>query len=108
MAYAVDYVETEPSLADINALPGATLLEFGNPACGYCLRAQALISEALATHPNVRHVKISDASGRRLGRSFRIKLWPTLVVLQDGREVSRLVRPHTAQAVREMLAPIAS
>jgi thioredoxin 1 len=37
----------------------------------------------------VRHVKVEDGSGRRLGRSFGVKLWPTLVFLRDGREVAR-------------------
>ncbi len=108
MVDAENYPEKEPSRAEIDELPGATLLEFGNPWCGYCLRAQPLISEALETHLSVRRVKISDASGRRLGRSFRVKLWPTLVFLKDGREVSRLIRPSAADAIREALAGIAS
>ena len=32
----------------------------------------------------------ADASGRPLGRSFKVKLWPTLVFLRDGREIERL------------------
>ena len=27
------------------------------------------------------------------GRSFKVKLWPTLIFLKDGQEVARLVRP---------------
>ena len=108
MAYAEEYSENEPSRAEVDALPGATLVEFGNPWCGYCTRAQPLISEALKAYPGVRHFKISDASGRRLGRSFRVKLWPTLVFLKNGGEASRLVRPTDADAIREALAGIAS
>jgi len=93
MAPAEDYAEKEPSRPEVDELRGATLLEFGNLWCGYCYRAQLLVSEALESHPSVRHLKISDASGRRLGRSFRVKLWPTLVFLKNGREISRLVRP---------------
>jgi thioredoxin 1 len=48
----------------------------------------------------VRHVKIADASGRQLGRSFGVKLWPTLVFLRDGKEIGRLVRPGSAGAIR--------
>ena len=107
MAYAEAYSEKEPSRPEVDALPGATLLEFGSPWCGYCVRAQPLISEALETHLSVRHFKISDASGRRLGRSFRVKLWPTLVFLKNGGEVSRLVRPTTTESIREALAGIA-
>jgi thioredoxin 1 len=103
MAHAEDYLEVEPSRAEIDALPGATFLEFGSPWCGYCVGAQPLISEAPATHPDVRHIKIVDGSGRRLGRSFGVKLWPTIVLLDNGREVSRLVRPTEVDAVREAL-----
>jgi thioredoxin 1 len=84
------------------------LLEFGSPWCGYCRRAEPLIEEAFADHAGVRHIKVADASGRRLGRSFRVKLWPTLVFLKDGKEISRLVRPVDAGDIRTALAAIDS
>jgi thioredoxin 1 len=100
------YAETEPRRAEVDALPGPTLLEFGTPWCGHCRLAQPLIAQALAAHPRVRHLKIADASGRRLGRSFRVKLWPTLVMLADGKEVARLVRPTDAGEIGKALAAI--
>ncbi len=103
-----DYASSEPSRAEVDALPGATVLEFGSPWCGYCRRAQPLIAEAFATHPNVRHIKVADASGRRLGRSFGVKLWPTLVFLSDGKEAARVVRPHDADEISTALAKIDS
>jgi len=54
----------------------------------------------------VRHLKIADASGRRLGRSYRVKLWPTLVVLDGGKEVARVVRPVEAGEIRKALEKI--
>jgi thioredoxin 1 len=101
-----EYAASEPAREQIDALQGPALLEFGSPWCGWCRRAQPLIADALAAHPGVRHIKIADASGRRLGRSFGVKLWPTLVFLRDGREAARLVRPHGAGAIREALAQI--
>jgi thioredoxin 1 len=98
--------EKEPSRAEVDALKGAVLLEFGTSWCGYCRRAQPLIAAALARHPGVRHIKIADASGRRLGRSFGVKLWPTLVFLRDGSEAARLVRPDGAEAVGKALGAI--
>jgi thioredoxin 1 len=100
------YAESEPKRAEVDALAGATLLEFGSPWCGYCRRAQPLIAEALASHPEVRHLKIADASGKRLGRSFGVKLWPTLVFLKDGTELARLVRPANTAAISAELARI--
>ncbi len=98
-----EYAEREPSREEVDALPGATLVEFGTPWCGHCLRAQPLLRAALAEAPDVRHLKIEDGPGRRLGRSFGVKLWPTLVFLSDGREVARLVRPTRTEAIVEAL-----
>lgn len=101
------YPDTEPTRAEVEALAGPALLEFGSPTCGHCRRAQPLIREALEAHPAVRHVKVADARGRRLGRSFRVKLWPTLVFLDNGREVARLVRPAAAAEIAAELERIA-
>lgn len=52
-----------------------------------------MVAAALARHPAVRHLKVEDGPGRRLGRQFGVKLWPTLVFLRDGQELCKLVRP---------------
>ena len=100
------YLEREPARQEVDTWPGATLLEFGTPWCGWCRGAQPRIAQALQAHPGVRHVKVEDGSGRPLGRSFQVKLWPTLVFLRDGREVARLVRPHDGAAITQCLAQI--
>ena len=99
MGMSGNYEEREPTREDVDALRGPTLLEFGNAWCGHCRAAQPLIASAFEGHERVRHVKIADGSGRRLGRSFAVKLWPTLVFLRDGREVARLVRPHDGREI---------
>ena len=94
-----------PSLAEVQALPGLTFLEFGTEWCGHCRAAQPLIAQALATQTQTpwQHFKIEDGPGRALGRHYRVKLWPTLVVLRDGQEVGRLVRPAAVQDVMAAL-----
>lgn len=82
----------EPTREEVNSLTGATMLEFGASWCGYCKAAQPTITSELANFPNIRHIKIEDGKGRRLGRSFQVKLWPTLILMKDGVEVKRLVR----------------
>jgi thioredoxin 1 len=49
-------------------------------------------------------MKIEDGPGRLLGRSFKVKLWPTVVVLKDGQEVARVVRPSGSRELAEALA----
>ena len=96
----------EPTRAEIDALSGATMLEFGTSWCGYCRAAQPEIAAALDAHRGIRHVKVEDGSGLPLGRSFGVKLWPTLVFMRDGSEVSRLVRPRDRRAIEDALDAI--
>lgn len=99
-----EYTADAPAREDVDALPGATVLEFGTNWCGHCTAAQPLISDAFASHRNVRHLKVEDGPGRHLGRSYRIKLWPTLVFLRDGEEIARVVRPTGQQSIDDALA----
>ena len=96
----------EPTRAEVDALAGPAMIEFGTSWCGHCRAVQGPLVSALAKHPHVRHIRVEDGPGRPLGRSYRVKLWPTLVFLQDGREVARLVRPGAGAAVEEALAAL--
>ena len=97
MAYTPIFTVDAPDRDEIDARPGLFLLEFGVDWCPHCQGAQPLIETALADYPELPHLKIEDGPGRRLGRSYRVKLWPTLVLIRDGQEIERLVRP-TRQA----------
>jgi len=104
MPTSVPYEPEAPSRAEVDALSGATLLEFGTDWCGWCRGAQPFIDAALAARPGLRHLKIEDGPGRALGRSFKVKLWPTLILLRDGQELARVVRPGGQDAIAEALA----
>jgi thioredoxin 1 len=101
------YLNPGPTREEIDATPGAVLLEFGTGWCGYCQRAAPAVAEALKDHPGVEHIRVEDGPGRRLGRSFRVKLWPTLIALKDGVEIARAVRPERADEVRNVLRQLA-
>jgi thioredoxin 1 len=97
------YDTAQPERSAVDALPGLVALDFGTNWCGYCKAAEGAIEAALQPYPNVRHVKVEDGPGRPLGRSFRVKLWPTVVVLKDGQEVARVVRPDDAAQLGQAL-----
>ncbi|RJX79893.1 thioredoxin [Pseudomonas sp. LS-2] len=87
------YVPETLTRAEVDALEGASVIEFGTNWCGHCTAAQPMIGE--------------DGSGRRLGRSFGVKLWPTLVFMRDGQEVARLVRPTKVSYIEEAFETLA-
>lgn len=103
---SLGYREEQPDRAEIDALPGATLVVFGTNWCGYCRAAHRALETALTEQPQIRVIKVEDGPGRALGRSFRVKLWPTLIFLRDGVEVNRLVRPHKTEPIAAALSEI--
>jgi thioredoxin 1 len=104
MPMTTTYAELEPSREAIDAMTGPTVIEFGAPWCSICNGTQPAISAAMNERADVRHIKIEDGKGRRLGRSFKVKLWPTLVFMRDGVEIDRLVRPTSAAEISGALA----
>lgn len=106
MSHETAYSKTPPTRDEVNAFVGPTVLEFGTDWCGYCARAQPLIARSLGPRAQVRHLKIEDGPGRPLGRSFKVKLWPTLIFLRDGAEVARVVRPSDTSVIDEAVATL--
>ena len=107
MPAANAYSADAPAMETLGPGSGPILLDFGTNWCGHCRRAADVVDAAMAQHPEVRHVRVEDGPGRRLGRQFGVKLWPTLVFLRDGQEVCRLVRPTQTTDVSQALERIA-
>jgi thioredoxin 1 len=93
MAFADEYRDSEPTRDEIDHSSGLVLLEFGAGWCGHCRALSPMLQTLLTQHPDVQHIRIADGRGKPLGRSFRVKLWPTVVLLRDGRVIDQLVRP---------------
>jgi thioredoxin 1 len=106
MEESTAYRDAARDRASIDRGRGPALLVFGTNWCGHCRAAAPAIDAALAGHPRVAVDRVEDGPGRRLGRTFGVKLWPTLIFLRDGQEVTRLVRPREAQPIAQALAAI--
>ncbi|MEO8937423.1 MAG: thioredoxin family protein [Burkholderiaceae bacterium] len=93
-----------PSRAELDVMPGAVVVQFGTDRCDWCQAAEPLIANALADFPNVALIRIEDGRGRPTGRSFGVKLWPTMIFLVGGHEVARVTRPADARVISQALA----
>lgn len=91
------YQPTAPDPAAVEALRGLVLLDFGTAWCGHCVAARPAVEAWNLAHQGVDHLRIEDGRGRPLGRAYRVKLWPTLILLRDGQEIGRVVRPREAR-----------
>ena len=106
MPYHAQHLAEAPTRDAVDQLQGAAVLEFGTPWCTHCQRAQPLIEQALDAQGDVQHIKVEDGPGQPLGRSYRVKLWPTLVFLRNGAEVARVVRPQTVQDIQQAISAL--
>lgn len=98
--------EKAPTREEVDGLAGSVLVEFGTEWCGHCRALGPEIARHLAAHPDVQHLKVEDGPGRPLGRSFQVRLWPSLVFLKDGVVVRQLARPSHAE-LRDAFAAVA-
>jgi len=101
---------SEPTREEVDNLLGPVVLEFGASWCPHCQAIQPQMAALLQQFPQVRHLKIEDGKGKRLGRSFAVKLWPTLVFMNQGDVLSQIVRPDASSIESEFakLAAISS
>jgi thioredoxin 1 len=86
-----------PTREQIDNTPGLVLLEFGTAWCGHCQALAPHVFRMLNEHADVQQIRVEDGSGRALGRSFGVRLWPNLVFLKDGVVLRQLARPRPAE-----------
>ncbi|PPT38320.1 thioredoxin family protein [Xanthomonas arboricola] len=106
MGFVRDYAIQAPERSEVEAQAGLQVLEFGTDWCGHCIAAQPLLQKLLGGVAALDYRKIEDGKGRPLGRSFRVKLWPTIILLRDGVEVARAVRPQTREDLQPLLSQL--
>lgn len=97
----------EPTREELDHQSGPALVEFGASWCTHCQALRPDVDSMMHEFRQVRLVRVEDGKGRRLGRSFGVTLWPTLVYMRDGKVLEQLVRPTAAEA-REAMQRLAS
>ena len=103
MSVSPEYTANALTRESLDTSTGVIVLQFGVNWCGHCQAAAPLVTEAFADFPDMEVLCIEDGAGRPLGRSFKVKLWPTLVFLVNGQEVDRVVRPSDSNVILDVL-----
>ncbi|QBH02241.1 thioredoxin family protein [Xanthomonas oryzae] len=106
MGFVREYAAQAPERSAVDTQGGLQILEFGTDWCGHCMAAQPLLHTLLGGYEAIDYRKIEDGKGRPLGRSFRVTLWPTIILLRDGEELARAVRPQTREDMQDMLSAL--
>ena len=88
---------TERTREEIDAMTWPVVLEFGASWCPYCKAIQRYIADSLAKHSSIQHIQIEDGKRKLLGRTFRVKLWPTQVFMCDGQILHAAVGPSRSE-----------
>lgn len=104
MGFNPDYSEDAPTFEQVSLLQGDVILEFGTPWCEHCQAALPAVKKVLTENFQLSHIKLYDGKGKPLGRAFNVKLWPTLILLRDGKEIDRLVRPLRVDEVHQLVS----
>jgi thioredoxin 1 len=97
MAYQPEYASKALSRDEVDQMQGPVLLEFGANWCGHCSAVAPRLEAMLKHRADFPHIKVEDGPGKALGRSFRVKLWPTLVFMRDGQVLMQMSRPDDGQ-----------
>jgi thioredoxin 1 len=90
----------EPKREEVDQMPGPVVLEFGATWCPHCQGIQSTMDSMLKKYPDVRHIFVEDGKGLPLGRSFSVKLWPTLVFMREGQIKNQISRPSPDEIAR--------
>ena len=105
--YNTEYSEDAPTIDEISNMQGHAILEFGTPWCSHCQASQGAVKAVLSEQVKLAHVKVYDGKGKLLGRAFKVKQWPTFILLLNGKEVDRLVRPIDVAQLSKFVSSIA-
>ena len=82
---------------------GYALIDFYADWCGPCRMLAPTVEEVAAERPDVVVGKVNVDSEGELARRFGIFSIPTVVILKDGKEISRAVGVRSLEQLLDML-----
>ncbi|MBQ6885948.1 MAG: thioredoxin [Lachnospiraceae bacterium] len=82
---------------------GNTLIDFWAPWCAPCRMLSPVVDEVAEETNDVKICKVNVDEQQELAMQFGIMSIPTLVVLQDGKEIKRSSGFIPKQAIKELI-----
>ena len=79
------------------------LVDFWAPWCGPCRMVVPIVEEIAREREDIKVVKVNIDEQEELAREFGIMTIPTLMVIKDGKIVSRSAGAKRKSAILEML-----
>lgn len=82
---------------------GYSLIDFWSPSCRPCIALAPIFSEVSQEFENVKFGKVNCDSNIDLVMEYNVSALPTVVLLKDGKEVSRFLGLKSADFIRTFL-----
>lgn len=83
--------------------PGLCLVKFGATWCGPCLKLEPLLEILKKEFSEITFVSIDVEQKPHLAQKFKVRTLPTLLLLRDGAERSRLSGLTTIDLIKKLL-----
>jgi thioredoxin-like negative regulator of GroEL len=83
-------VTSRESFDEVREVPGWVLLDIWGPQCAPCLALMPHVEELPRKHSQLTIAKLEAPKARRVCIDLKVMQLPTLVLLRDGQEVSRI------------------